>query len=91
MTPQQQQEARKFKYQRSYLKWLEIAEKLGYSTVTVMLEDLYKKRSVYDMANLVGRTQMSVFKTMRKLGVQRRLPVSKNPLKFAELRSRRRK
>jgi len=56
-----------------------------------MLEDLYKKRSVYDMANLVGRTQMSVFKTMRKLGIERRLPVSKNPLKFAELRSRRRK
>ena len=80
LTPAQQREAKLFKYPKTYRKWLLRAEKMAYKTVTEMLADLYAgDRSVYDIANLVGATQMGVWKTMNRLNIKRRLPAVERP------------
>ncbi|MFH1623602.1 MAG: hypothetical protein ABID54_00410 [Pseudomonadota bacterium] len=75
-----EQEARLFKYPKVYLRWKEKADKMGYSTVTGMFQDLYDGgRSVYDIANLVGITQMGVWKMMKRLKITMRLPAVERP------------
>ena len=76
LTPAQQQEMVRgnIKYLKSYVKWLDMmkAARFRYSTVGKMLEDLYRTRTVHDIARLLNTTGMSVCNMMRRLGVSRR-------------------
>lgn len=77
-------EHRFFKYGATYLKWAKLANKLGYSCVTEMFEQLYNNppRTLEEVGFLTGITSMGVYKMMKKLGIVRRKSVSKRPELF---------
>ena len=82
LTLKQKYEMDKFSYPQSYLRWLDIAERLDYDLVGDMVKELYCTRTMKDLELLFGMSAMSICNLMRRLGLPARDPAHKLPEEY---------